>query len=175
MRRVSVLIITLAAGLLFVPIAARAADNGDVNGTVTAAAPCMTLDKTSVDFGTHPFNTATSNNFGDGGSTVVTNCSGANESILGKVSNATSGQTTWTPVATNPCSGTPVTNEFNYFLQETVGNVTQGYALSGTDQSLGTVSANSQQSFDHQFFMPCVGSSGAGLTFSTMMTFTVTF
>jgi hypothetical protein len=176
MRRLGLLTAALVLAALLTPAPAHAAGSGAVTGTVTAAAPCITLDVDTLDFGTHPFNKGSSNYFGQGGPVVVTNCGGATETVFGSVSDATSGELTWTPAAAaSGCAGeSPVTNQFLYI----VSHDQVGHFLTGTDQELAEISpleGENTGSFPQDFFMPCVGSDGAGQTFSTTMTFTVTF
>lgn len=172
----------LAAGLALaalVPAVAAAAPSGAVEGTISTpppVSPCILLDSTSTNFGTHPFQVTGSPDFRLGApATSITNCSGGFVKLFARVSDATSTESrdVWTPyTGANECPSRGL-NRFTYRVA--IGQLSS--VLQGTDGRVPvyeTVPSGSARSIEHAFVLPCEGSDGAGLAMTTTATFTAT-
>ena len=173
------------AACALVPATAAAQSSGDVSGTVTVqqpASPCITIDNTSVAFGTLGFSPSpTSTIFGDANpSTTLTNCSGPSGSggvtqqLFARGSDATGSGALWNLAATTtPCSAGQ--DVYGYTVRPNPGTA-NGTSLTATDVLLSsTWGPGPDAGWLHRIYMPCAGSSGAGQTMSTNVTFTATF
>ena len=169
--------VTAVAAVALAPLPAFGdSDTGTVNATVTVAAPCILLDITDVDFGTKSFNTASSNIFSQSTTLHATNCSGTDENILARGTDATNtaGTATWTlnSVITNPCTIGPNT----YLLTHDNLGSGIGTALTTSDQEVATgITAGEQYAYKLTLLMPCTGSDGAGETMNLQSILTATF
>lgn len=150
------------------------AEGGTVNATVVAAPPpCITLDRTNVDFGTLSFVTAPGIS---GVQTVaVTNCAGGgfDESLLVSATDATTaiGSPVWSLQPTvDPC--TAGIDVFGLGVQNLGGGGTA--AESGLFNPVGSVPAAGAASVDLELTMPCQGSNGQGESFGFDVNFLVT-
>lgn len=165
---------TVAAGLL-APLPAFGDDTGTVAATVTVAAPCILLDIAQVDFGTRSFNTVSTNIFSQSPTLTATNCSGTDENILARGTDATSvGGATWTLYSafTNPCNVGPDKYQLQY---NNLGTGT-GYSLTTSDQEVATgVGAGVGHTYRLTLLMPCTGSGGAGETMNLQTILTAIF
>ena len=172
MRRVIIIAILMVAWTLVTVTPSIGADDGIVSATVSTPSPCMTLDKTAVDFGTLPFVTAYEVS---GVQTVaVTNCAGGglDEALHMTASDAesTTSATVWT-LSDGPdtCSGIDV---FRLGVANLGGG---GAALSSTAfKDIGMVPAAAPATVDLELTMPCESSNGQGESFAFGIGFLVT-
>ena len=168
-----------ASAALALPAGAAADSSGVVTGTVTvptAPTPCITIDTTSISFGTLGFSPSAATVVGDASpGTTVTNCSGgATQQLFAHGSDAVgSGTGLWSLIVTGaPCTAGPDT--YRYSLRPVGASTSSGIYMTNTDALLSSTMV-SDLAYTHRIYMPCTGSSGAGETMSTNTTFTVTF
>ena len=164
-----------ATAALAIPAAATAQSSGVVTGTVSVPAPCITIDATSVGFGTLAFSPSTATVVGDASpDTFVTNCSRGTQQLFAHGSDAVgSGTGLWSLIADGaPCNAGP--DKYRYSLRPVGENTSSGVYMTNTDAVLSSAMAT-DLAFTHRIYMPCTGSSGAGETMSTNVTFTATF
>jgi hypothetical protein len=162
------------------PAGAAADSSGAVTGTVAVPAaptPCITIDNTSVDFGSLGLSpNSTQTVAGDANpATTVTNCSGSTiQQLYAHGSDAVgSGTGLWSLVASGaPCSAGP--DKYRYSLRPVGAATSSATYMTNTDAFLSSAFSSSL-AFTHRIYMPCTGSSGAGETMTTNVTFTVTF
>jgi hypothetical protein len=173
----------LAAGA----VPALTADNGSVTVTITAqpaAAPCITVAPTSLDFGTLAFSapSSISRKFigGAGTSPTVTNCGTAGQWMTITGSDASGSTGSWTPSGapadTNPCPDLDTFNLTAYREADT----TQDHRLTSSTvlvRAVGGVgpyvqAAGGSDNFGFTLDMPCQGSNGAGEQKTLTVTFT---
>jgi hypothetical protein len=158
---------------------ALGAEDGTVHATVTVGAPCITLDTTSVDFGTVAFNSWRQTD-----TMFVTNCSGIPVDLLVRGTDATSATSTATwslyqdsfvdqcaPYAVGP-------NHYRLShleIRDGAASVPPVH-LANSDQTVreGVPDAG-QHAYKLHLLMPCTGSDGMGETMSFQAIFTATF
>lgn len=186
-RRLLFTIATLvAAGLAAGAVPAFTADSGTIVITVTAGAPpapCIQLSTTALDFGTVSFAANGSNSRGESSGLGVTNCSSAVSTfgIAGTDANGTAGSWALTQNWLT-CDGTP--NRYGLRWLELPERFS-GEALRTTPTTLfheRPPANNPEQTFNpgesetvaFAIAMPCVGSNGAGQTFSFSIGLTAT-
>jgi hypothetical protein len=149
--------------------------NGAVTATVTPLVACLTLDKTSIDFGTLPFS-PTGGVTNRGTDVTATNCGGTAEQIYGRGTDAANsgGSVTWTLDSSGALPCTLGTNKFQ--LAETAADNSWGIYLSKADQQLGSGSlgGGATATYRNGMRMPCTGSGGAGQTMSWQYIYTAT-
>jgi hypothetical protein len=170
-RRLTVFGVVFALSLSALANGALAADNGTVNVSVNATAPCVTITGQFA-YGSLPF--STSGAASTSGVTIgpsITNCSGTSEQFVAKVSSLVNGTSTWTPAAP---SGTPCPT-LNTFKLNVSGFGAPSTDLSGTDQAIGSLTTATPILWASVFTMPCTGSSGAGVPMSGTITLTASF
>lgn len=154
--------------------------SGVVSATVTAGAPCLTVNSTAVVFPTKKFSTSIGNSVSAIASgPTVTNCSGLQANILGSATNATgpSNTPTWaiTPVplpqiVCAPLGALLTNNKFALGLRFASDDEP---TLSTSGVALRTLAINaSLPSYEMELFMPCTTSDGAGTTMSFQITYT---
>ncbi|MFN0095730.1 MAG: hypothetical protein ACKVVT_13255 [Dehalococcoidia bacterium] len=177
------LLATSVAGLTAVPAL------GDASGTVTAsvgvraaAVPCLTLSASSLSFGTDvALSPAGGVNLVDATtSPTLTVCSTEPEIILGRVTAFTGAGASWTPTpfgeAPVSCAagGTLVGGD-KFALTVSATNsalLTWGNTLDLLDIDLTPFAVSGAWTLNHDLYMPCAGSSGAGATMSATITYT---
>lgn len=156
------------------PVPVFGADNGTVNAQVSvaaAAAACITVPSTPVDFGTQSFNAAGQTTQDAGSAITINSCSTGTQSLLARGTNAAGTQATWTLTTTPVCAASAVTNQYNLGFV-----ITGGFAALGLTDSTLTSSLVTGGSSTHTpaLRMPCVGSAGGGTTMSMSYVFTAT-
>ena len=164
-------------------VPAIGSDSGTITGTVTAAAPCITIGTDTVDFGTLPFSTdpygsppgrIESRTLRDVSS--YTNCSGAGASVYhrGTDAQSTTSSTKWTlgdgGGGANTCFEP---NVYKLAIWPQDGNA--GFVVDKTNRLLETAPAGATRGLGVTLHMPCTGSSGAGenLAFQYILTATL--
>ena len=186
-RWLGTIIAIAAASLVVGAVPAFTADNGSVTVTITAqpaAAPCITIAPTTLDFGTLPFSSAgtLSRRFigGAGTSPTVTSCGTAGQTmtITGSNAGGTSGSWTISGAAdgTNPC---PTIDQFN-LTGHREADANQEIRLTTSPvliRDVGGVQPYVQgpglaDNFGFTLNMPCQGSNGAGEQKTLTVTFT---
>ncbi len=172
MRRSTFLAVVVALLMPLTAFPTLGADNGTVNATVATAAPCMTLDMTSVDFGVHSFQPALADGFA-GGPVVVSDCSTVNQELFVSGTNAssTSSSVVWTLTdSSDPCAAGLDTFRVSA-VNALLGNQN---ILPTLFRSIGPVWAGSPATINLNLWMPCEGSSGQGETMTFDINFLVT-
>jgi hypothetical protein len=166
----------IVAALWAIPgTGAFAADNGSVSANVTVATPCIIVTPSTIDFGTQGFSTASST-ASSTRSVGYTNCSSASERVFGKGTDATGTGATWNLVTFNGCSDGANKYSLDALAPNSAGGDGTVAYLTTVDQQLETVQGATAGSVDNiSLYMPCAGSSGAGLVMSFTITFTATF
>jgi hypothetical protein len=168
----------IAAAVLPLGPVALAADNATIDATVTPATPCITIDQTSIDFGTPPFSTTSGESVATAAPPVtVTNCGANDEQLLASGTGADSGDPNspahWNlvPQSVDCASTAPDT----FAIDVPLG--TNGVVfLSTNPAAIQAVAGNGgTASIDHEIHMPCSGSSGVGQVMSMQILYTVTF
>jgi hypothetical protein len=170
--------IALTAGA----VPALSADSGAVAVSVTAqaaAAPCLTVSPSSVDFGTLPFSTNNGAGLSKGETDITVNFCGTStgQNLLGSTTNATGPGGSWTPLAydgtIHPCP------DLNQFYLSIFGFTSFELNMNGTPApvlaSLGgppAVFPLGDKVFRLSIRMPCQGSNGAGEAKTLTATFT---
>lgn len=155
-----------------------AADNGTVDATVTLATPCVTMDTTSIGFGTQVFSTPGNEVIATGNPQVgITNCGAADEVLYGAGTDAASADPNnpaqWALVTQAIDCGNNTPND-SYALEVLNANIDA--LLSTSASTLITLPGNAGSlTIDHLIHMPCSGSTGAGQTMSMQVIYTVTF
>jgi hypothetical protein len=140
------------------------------------AAPCLLLDAATVDFGELPF--STENQLSSGaGSVAATSCSTGSEAIYVRGTDATgNGQppASWalSSEGGNPCAAG--VDQYGASLSTDLGGGPVVAQLSTTNSSWVVLTAETATSVDVGYQMPCVGSTGAGQTMTSIVTFTAT-
>jgi hypothetical protein len=154
------------------------AEDGTVHATVTVGAPCLTLETTSVDFGTISFNTPETNNFRQTDTLYVTNCSGTDANFLVRGTDAISATSaaTWSLYQGNFGACTLGPNAYRLTHWDLGGSIWWAFHLTTSDQIAKVgVPAAGQHPYRLDLLMPCSGSDGAGETMSFQAIFTATF
>lgn len=169
--------VVLATGALAaLPPVAAAQDAGTVTGTVTTPSPCLTIDDTSIDFGSRPFDTGGAvDDYEADSRTTVTNCSGTGQNLFVQGSHAVgASMAQWNLVTDNQFCPVRGTNRYQYMLG--AEPEVQGQFLSTANQLFtASFTAGSPLAVRHVIRMPCAGSAGAGTAMSTSVQFTATF
>jgi hypothetical protein len=139
------------------------------------AAPCLLLDAATVDFGELPFSTENQLSSGAGG-VVATSCSTRSEAIYLRGTDATgNGQppASWALSSVGgPCAAG--VDQYGASLSTDIGGGPVVAQLSTTKSSWVVLAAETAASVDVGYQMPCVGSTGAGQTMTSVVTFTAT-
>ena len=145
----------------------------DADVTVPTSAACIELSTTSVTFGTQRLG---GENLLGSPEIEVTNCSGSDQDLLARGTDATGGGATWHLVnnAATCDAGTLATDDYHLKLrfsaaQDVVvplsaNNAPLQQALGGGDTTF----------FEPLLDMPCPGSSGSGQTMGMQIVFVVT-
>lgn len=165
-------LITATLGLLLATTPGMAADNGAVNAQVTveAAAACIELSASAIDFGTLAL--GAQNAPGTPGITV-TNCGGADATILASGTNATGTGAAWTLVdSAETCADTLGTDNYHLDLATPLGASIA--TLSGTNKEVGTLAGAATVDHVARISTACPGSSGAGQSMSMQITYVAT-
>ncbi len=185
MRTRFVLVVALLVGTALAAgaVPAFTADNGTIVGTVSveAAAPCIQLSATALDYGVHPF--AQTGNFSQGRADfTVANCGASESNFLITGTDAQAGADTWTLEDWFECDGR--LNVYGSRLAElpesfsgihlTKANQTLWHYRAPANTPAQTFLANESETFASLVTLPCVGSSGAGKTFSFNIGLTAT-
>ena len=155
MRRLTMVGIVAAAWLAVTALPTLGEDNGIVNATVATPSPCMTLDVTVADFGTHPF--GIDNSIASEEYVKVFDCSGAEQTVYIQGSDALSIQDTiWSLQTSDPCLAGPNT-----------------FRLAAHNET-SSIAGSSQADIKFSLVMPCQGSDGQGETMAFDISFLVT-
>lgn len=159
---------------------AFSADNGTINAQVTPAAPCITLDKTSLNFGTAPFSPQQGvSSFQVPGS--VTSCTGTAQKLYGRGTDAknAAASVTWTLDDSGQLPCNLANNQYQLSAGDSGGTNNWGVYLSTANKQLlgtgGMLAANTTRTIDSGLRMPCAGSDGAGQAMSWQYIYTATF
>lgn len=139
------------------------ADTAPISATVTVKLISVTVDPTSVNYGTLAFgDSAISSTF------TATNEGNIDEAFEIKGADATFNGGSWT------LAGTSDTNQFRHTVTGVSPAIAeQSLTLSQATWS-GTISADGTQTFTSKFYMPTAGSGGAGETATTNITVVAT-
>ena len=143
----------------------------DAEVTVPTSAACIELSSTSVTFGTQRFG---SEDVAATPGITVTNCSGSDEMLLARGTDATGTGATWNLVdAAGSCAaGTLAIDDYHLKLRrDDTQDVTR---LAGDNKTIRPLAAGEDGSLDALIDMPCPGSSGAGQTMAMQIVFLVT-
>jgi hypothetical protein len=143
----------------------------DADVTVPTSAACIELSSTSVTFGTQRFGTE---DVSSTPSITVTNCSGSDETLLARGTDAAGTGATWHLVdATGSCgAGTLAIDDYHLKLSRVdTAEVTR---LSTNNKAVRPLAAGAEGTLDALIDMPCPGSSGAGQTMGMQIVFVVT-
>jgi spore coat protein U-like protein len=147
-----------AAALALSALPTFGTDTGTISASVTASSPCITVQSASLDFGGLSFSTSASaspTSFKEL-SDSFTNCSGTDETILARGTDAHSA----TSSASWQLGAPPGCDVDRYTLQIDAGAAT----VFPTNVNVNMQSAPSGSTLQDGFgiYMPCTGSSGAG-------------
>ncbi|MEO6398596.1 MAG: hypothetical protein ABIP13_09025 [Tepidiformaceae bacterium] len=181
MLKVVMAVAMVVVGLVGATVATPAFGDGSgaVNATVSASAPCLTVNTTPLVFPTQKFSTNSLNGISAiSNGPAVMNCSGQTASIIGSGSDATgpNSSPTWllTPVTLpqTVCGGSGELRTINKFAL--------GLRFSDAEPTLSKLGvalksvANGANlpAYDLELFMPCTTSDGAGTVMSFQITFT---
>jgi len=149
------------------------ADSGvvDADVTVPTSAACIELSATSVTFGTQRFGTE---DVGATPSITVTNCSGSDETLLARGTDADGNGASWhlTDDAGTCGAGTLALDDFHLKLKR--GDTDEVTRLSTNNKAIRLLAAGADGTLDALIDMPCPGSSGAGQTMGMQIVFVVT-
>lgn len=149
-----------------------APDSGvvDAEVTVPTSAACIELSTTTISFGTQRFG---GQDLPATPEIIVTNCSGSDESLLARGSDATGSGATWQLVdGAGTCSaGTLATDDFHLKLQR--ADTAALTVLSTNNKTIRPLAAGEDGTLDALLDMPCPGSSGAGQTMGMQIVFVV--
>ena len=170
---------SLFAAALFLAssMPAFSAGSGTVTASVTPTnAACITLDKTSLDFGPVQFSTPETLQ-GATRNVAVTNCGTSAASLFARGSDASNanGSVSWTldGSGSDPCNASTPLNLFMLSVNQPASN--SGVFLTKLDQQLaGTVGAGAAFTVMNHLFMPCTGSGGAGGAMAWQIVYTAT-
>lgn len=166
---------------------ALGADSGTVNAQVTVASPCLTLDVTSINFGTGSFSqpsqamTQLQNH-----QLNVSSCGTTSQGLFARGTDATASDgsdATWALIGS--AQSDLCTQGLNkYFLSNYLWNGSSQVASVGitpvnrqfVDQTSAgyRLAAGGSLRIDQLLFMPCTGSAGAGKTMNFQLTYTAT-
>lgn len=185
-------LLPLAAGLgvaatVFVASALPAfgGDGGTANLRVTAAAPCLTVDAETVEFGVQPFHSGSLAAPGYSGTPTikVTNCSALEANVYGRGTDATGASATWTLATSYLCSSGHL-NKYALEVWDGPMRIAGAHATALTTANQALYNDAGQQaawpagySQDQRavIYMPCTGSDGAGEEMSMQIVYTATF
>jgi hypothetical protein len=171
----------LAAGA----VPALSADNGTIVGTISvpAVTPCIQISTTSLDFGSASFAAQGADSRAESAGVGVTNCSTVESGITMTGSDATNAGSTWslTDDWLN-CDGR--LNRYGLFQFELPERFSGQYLITTprtlvhrrppTNDPVQTFAAGESETLGFQVAMPCVGSNGAGQTFTFNIGLTAT-
>jgi hypothetical protein len=172
MTTIRLIAVSAIAALAFAASAIPAFGDGSgtVSATVTAAAPCITVSNTSLDFGALPFSTpdAVSTKRLPEGASNVASCSAQSERLFVHGTDATGPSASWTlaGASAGPCIVGP--NKYGLSLRF-------NFEVVPSDVQFATLPAGQSTSPEFGLTMPCTGSDGAGQTLSFQYVFTATF
>jgi hypothetical protein len=155
----------VAFGASAVP--AFSGDTAVVTAKISAAAPCVQVTPSAVDFGSANFSTDSAASYSKTQQVDVTNCGSSAQQLFGRANDANGPRSTWNLVTTATCPGSNT-----YGIRE---GTSAGGATNPIASDLGVLAA-SMASGDKRpevlrVLMPCTGSTGGDET----MTFNVTF
>lgn len=182
MKKLVVLLVLVAGGIVAAAVPAFSGSSGAVNATVSVAGTCVTALPATVSFGVLPFSSSPGAPSYGQQTVTVANCSSGSESYLAKGTNAQGSTTTWslaqpsdTHIAPNPCSLTPNTNQY----QAGLGAATLfpdftflGTVNSAMNGSWASATAGEIKNGMAEVIMPCQGSGGSGETMAFTLTIT---
>jgi hypothetical protein len=143
----------------------------DADVTVPTSAACVELSATSVTFGTQRFG---SEDVGATPGITVTNCSGTDEILLARGTDASGAGAAWNLVDTagSCAAGTLATDDYHLKLRR---DDTQAVTrLADDNKTIRPFAAGESGILDALIDMPCPGSSGAGQTMAMQIVFLVT-
>jgi len=144
-----------------------------ISATVSGQSVSMTVDPTSIDYGTVPFETSrTSLAAPDGPVTfTATNTGNVAVDFMVRGTDATGSGFTWTLATDAPsCPSTTNLNKFRHSVK--VGSDPAKF-LTGSAEPLSTgVAAAGTTQFTSEIYMPCFGSDGAGQQATTSIVLT---
>lgn len=172
MRRLAIVGVVAAAWLAVTVLPTLGNDTGTVNATVATPSPCMTLDQSAVDFGTHPFGTDSS--IVSWQQVAVQDCSSLDQSLMisGTDASSTTSGASWALSAqANPCLVGP--NVYRMAASHPADSVAASLNHQVYD-ALGHVPADGSGIIDLGLVMPCEGSDGQGETMTFDINFLVT-
>jgi hypothetical protein len=147
-----------------------------VSATVSVQAISVSVDPTSIDYGTLPFETTQRSDLLPTPITfTATNDGNVNEDFSLRGTDATGTGFTWTLVqGTTSCGPSTSLNKFRHRVTP---SAIGAFDLSTVDTTIATALAPlgaGSTSFTTEFYMPCTGSDGVGLTASTSIVVTAT-
>lgn len=150
-------------------------DSGTVAADVTVptSAACIELSTTSVSFGTQRFG---GENLQASPGITVTNCSGTDEALLARGTDATGTGAAWNLVddAATCGAGTLATDAFHLKLNRPADEVDPVTQLSTDNKQIAEMAGGDTTALEALLDMPCPGSSGAGQTMGMQIVFVVT-
>jgi len=148
---------------------AGGSDNGvvDAQVTVAAAAACIELSTTSIDFGTLPLG---AENEPAAPAITVTNCSTAAEDILASGTNAQAPGVVWNLADTTAtCATTLGLNTYRLGLGN--ANLPVPFSLGTVNETLATLQGGASSPYTALIHTACPGSAGAGQVLSMSINF----
>jgi hypothetical protein len=138
--------------------------------TVPTSAACLQLSTTSVEFGT----LALGSEDQAGNPTIgVTNCSGVDETVFARATDATGGGVSWGLVDSPDTCTTAVplaTDTYRLSLAAPL----ESLGLSTTNKELASLASGASETRTARIYTACPGSSGAGSTMSMQIVFLAT-
>jgi hypothetical protein len=142
------------------------ADSGVVDASVTAAAPCITVSFSTLDFGTLPFSQGATPPASIPNPGSLTNCSVQQSNILLRGTDATgAGGVTWSLQNLAGCQQDAFASRLSFPGLSTPATT--------TDNAIFSMAAGLTFAVDAvSLTMPCTGSSGAGVEMSWQYIFT---
>jgi hypothetical protein len=169
------LVLTVAGSMMTLLLGATpglAADSGTVDAqvTVSAAAACIELSTTAIDFGTLALG---AENAPAAPAVTVTNCGDSDATIMASGTNAVGTGAAWTLVdSTATCADTLGTDNYHLGLQTPLGAPIA--TLSTANKEVGTLAAAGTVDHVATVSMACPGSSGAGQAMSMQINYLAT-
>jgi hypothetical protein len=173
MRRLHILASALAVGFFAASaLPAAGADSGVVGAKVVAAAPCLTVTPSSIDFGVGAFSGNGLVKLTAAPMHSVQSCSSTEETVTVRGTNAldSAGTLLWTLVTGNPCAGG--TNRYAVSVQAPVNTVE---LLLSQNMAVGQLPAGDSWAVDAELTMPCAGGAGAGKELFMQIVYTASF
>ena len=176
MRRSAFLVVVVVV-LALAAVPSMGTDTGTVTNTVTTPAPCMTLDQTTLDWGTKGFSRA-----GDPIGTalqpvIVGDCSGQTQSLLVAGTEARSSTSVAVWQLTEFLLGCSLGPDLYVVWADNLGVGDTDDVISiqdGVFQNVGGVPVSGTTVVSIGLTMPCEGSSGQGETMTFGVDFLVT-